>query len=167
MSYLAVASIIGTMTQAYGQYAEAEQASEAMEYNSRVAEMDAQKVEKQKEFELHKLEGEKKRLLARQVATMAASGRSFSGSPLEVMARTEESFLTDASAIRYNATQSQARLYGEAAHQRGFGKAEKAIGTAKGFSTLSTGITKTASAQSKGTKRKSFGKGPSDAKTTS
>lgn len=97
------ASIIGSMAQAYGAVEEGKQKADAMKYNAAVAANDAKLAEKSKKIELHKHKTATRKLLARQNAVIASSGRAYSGSPLDVLARSESEALLDESVLRLNA----------------------------------------------------------------
>ncbi len=107
-------SLIGLGMDITGGLSEADEQAATLEYNATVAQLDAEQVEKQKGQELHKLKTAQRKLLARQIAVTAASGRDFSGSPLDVIARSESAFLLDAHILESNAALAKGRLYSEA-----------------------------------------------------
>lgn len=117
-SILAIGSIA---TQAYGTYSQGEAQKDAMEYNAMVAEYDIQRQEEHKEHELHKEKTRQRRLLAKQVNAAAASGRSFSGSPLDVIARSESDSLINQSIILSNVKAAKGRIYSQAASDKAYG----------------------------------------------
>lgn len=99
----AVLQMIGMGVSAYGERQQAKLQAANMEYEAYVAEQDAQNLEKAGELEKHKLRTAQRKLLARQVALAAASGRDISGgSPLAIMEASERAFLLDQQIISYN-----------------------------------------------------------------
>lgn len=135
-SWIMGMGIAGLGLQAYGAYSEGEARAEALEYNAFVAEQDAKEVEKAKKHELHKSVTAQRKLLARQWAVAAASGRSMSGSPLDVMNRTESEALLDQSIIRSNAATAKGRLHGQAIMDRGQAESARKMGRAKSITGL-------------------------------
>lgn len=121
---------------AVGSYMEGEATAAALEFNASMAEIDAEQVEKAKEHELYKTKRARRKLLARQVAATAASGRSFSGSPLEVMARSESEALRDEAIIRSNAATAKGSLYAKATFDKARAKTEKKLAVSKSLSGL-------------------------------
>ena len=138
-AYLLGANMFGTVLQAFGSYQESEAKAAALEYNAQVAEADARQVDKSKEHELHKSKTVQRRVLAKQIATAAASGRQMSGSPLDVMARTESEALTDQEIIRSNAASAQGRLYSQSANDKGRASSVKSQGRSRALSKLLLG----------------------------
>jgi len=138
-AYLLGAQMLGVVTQSLGAYMEGEASAATREYNASVAERDAEQVEKSKKHELHKARTSQRRLLAKQIAATAASGRQMSGSPLDVMARSESEALTDQEIIRSNAAMAKGRLYGQAEFEKGAAKTDKTLGRSKAFSNLLIG----------------------------
>lgn len=132
-------SMAGTLMQSVGAYQEGEATAAALEFNAFQAEEDAKQVEKAKEHELHKSKMNRRKLLARQVAATAASGRQMSGSPLDVMARAENEALRDEGIIRSNAARAKGKLYGQAAHDKSQAKMAKSLGRTKSLSNLLIG----------------------------
>lgn len=134
--WVAGLGIFGAGMQAYGSYQESQMKAEALEYNAFVAEEEAKQIEKAKEHELHKSMTAQRKLLARQVAATAASGRSMAGSPLDVMNRTESEALLDQSIIRSNAALSKGRAHGQAIMDKGSAKTTRSMGKAKSLAGL-------------------------------
>ena len=133
------AQMFGTILQSYGAYSEAQAKAETLEYNAMVAEKDALQVEKAKKHELHKARTAQRRLLAKQIVATASSGRQMSGSPLDVMARSEADAQTDQRIIISNSAREQARLYGQSAFGKGQAKSTKARGRGRAFANLMVG----------------------------
>ena len=133
------AGMLGTVMQSFGAYQEGQATAAALEFNAFQAEEDVKQVEKAKQHELHKAKTKRKRLLARQIAATAASGRQTSGSPLELMARAETEALRDEGIIRSNAAMAKGKLYGQAAHDKSRAKTAKSLGTSKALSNLFIG----------------------------
>ncbi len=130
-SIASIAGIVGSVTQIVGTMDEAQSRASAMKYNASVAASDAKIAEKAKGIELHKSRTARRKLLARQNAVIAASGRDYSGSPLDLIARSESEALLDESIIRLNADIKIGRLYGQVALERGSAKAALSLGRAK------------------------------------
>ena len=137
-SWIMSTQMLGLGLQAYGTYVESQAKAEALEYNAYVAERDASIVEKHTKHEIHKAKTTQRKLLARQIAATAASGRSFSGSPLEVMARSESEALMDQRIIRENGARERGRLHGQAIMDRGAAVSTKRSGRNRAFAGLLT-----------------------------
>lgn len=152
----AAIGIIGALGQAYGTYQQAEQQAETMEYNALIAEKDAELVEKSKKLELHKAKTTQRKLLARQIAIMGATGRAFSGSPLDVIARSESEAMLDQFTIIENAEIAKGRLYGQAAIGRAGARGTRHIGRGSAVGTF--GTTAASMALSQADKKKTKGK---------
>ena len=138
-AFLLGAQLFGTVMQSYGAHQAAEAEAATLEFNATIAEMDAKQVEKAMKQELHKAKTAQRRLLARQVANTAASGRQMSGSPLSVMARSESDAERDQEIIRSNAANAKGRLYGEATYTKAKAGTVKASGRTRGLSNLLIG----------------------------
>lgn len=126
-----IAGMVGSITQIAGTLDEASSNASAMKYNAAVAANDAKMAEKAKGIELHKSRTARRKLLARQNAVIAASGRDYSGSPLDIIAQSESAALLDESIIRMNADMKIGRLYGQAALDRGSATSALNLGRAK------------------------------------
>lgn len=135
-SWILQTQLLGLGLQTYGTYIESQVQAETLEYNAVIAERDVGIVEKYKKHELHKVRTEQRKLLAKQIAATAASGRSFSGSPLAVMARSQSEAQTDMDIVRSNAARSKGRLYGQAIFDRGSAETIEKTGKARAFSNL-------------------------------
>lgn len=128
--------------QAYGQIQESKAKAATMDYNADVAAADAKLAEKAKGVELHKAKTRQRSLLARQNAVVAASGRDYSGSPLDVINRSEAEALLDQNIITLNANTAIGRLYGQVAIDRGSASAALHFGRSKaGFQLATTAAT--------------------------
>lgn len=99
----AVMQLIGGLTQAYAGLEAGKAEAESLEYDAYIAQQDAQLIEEAGEFELGKARTERRRLLSRQVAMAAASGRDISGgSPLAFIEAQERAALMDEQVISFN-----------------------------------------------------------------
>jgi hypothetical protein len=141
-AYLLGANLFGNVLQAYGQYQAAEAAAETMEYNATIAERDALQVAEATEFELHKARTTQRKLLARQIAATAASGRQMSGSPLDVMARAESEALMDQAIIRSNSATARGKLHAQSSYDRMRADVTRDAGRAKAFTSLMSSTSK-------------------------
>lgn len=138
-AFLLGTQLSGIIMQSYGAYTAGQAEAATLEFNAQVAQMDIEQVEKAKDHELHKAKTAQRRLLARQVAAAAASGRQLSGSPLSVMARSESEAQRDQEIIRSNAANAKGRLYSEATFTQAKASAAKASGTTRSLSNILIG----------------------------
>lgn len=127
---------IGLASSAAGSVEEGRQKASAMKYNARVAENDAKLAEKSKEIEIGKHRTAVRKLLARQNAVIASSGRSYSGSPLDIISRSESEALLDESIIRMNADVRISKLRSQSMLDRGSASAAASLGRAKAARSL-------------------------------
>ncbi|MCM8784562.1 MAG: hypothetical protein NC818_07375 [Candidatus Omnitrophica bacterium] len=114
--------VAGAGMEIASQYQQARAYQEQAEYNARVAELQAQQVERAQKLEEYRLNRAKEALLGKQRALYAKAGVSLEGSPLEVLADTEAQYQLDLSVSRYNADVQKRRLGYEAGYQRYAGK---------------------------------------------
>lgn len=135
-SWLLGAKLFGNTLESIGVYFEDKIQAETLEYNAFVAEREMLQLQKYKKQELHKAVTMQRRLLARQVAITAGSGRSFSGSPLDVMARSESEALIDQNIIRANTAAAMGRLGGRAIFERSSAEFAKKYALGKSLSSL-------------------------------
>lgn len=138
-AFLLGAQLFGTVMQSYGAYQEGQATAAALEHNAMMAMKDAEQVAKSEKHELHKAKTEHRRLLAKQIAATAASGRQMSGSPLSIMARSESEAQRDQEIIRSNSANAQGRLYGEASFGKGRAAGVKASARTKSLTNLLIG----------------------------
>lgn len=151
--FASIMAITGMGMQAIGQIQESKAKSATMDYNADVAAADAKLAEKAKTVELHKAKTRQRSLLARQNAVVAASGRDYSGSPLDVINRSEAEALLDQNIIALNANTAIGRLYGQVAIDRGSASAALHFGRSKaGFQLASSAMTFGVKAQDKADK---------------
>jgi hypothetical protein len=133
---LLATGIIGSATQAVGTYMEGKVKSEIQEYNAFVSEQDALQIDKSKKHELRKSRLARRKLMGRQIAFAAASGRSYSGSPLDIINRSESEALINESIIRSNSALAKGRASGQAIIGRQGAKSTKKMATSKSLSSL-------------------------------
>lgn len=129
-------ALLGMGAQAAGTIQESRAKADAMEYNASVAANDAMLAEKSKQIELHKHKTATRNLLARQNAVIASSGRDYSGSPLDVLARSEAAAMLDESIIRMNATMKVSKLEGQSIMDRGAASATVGFGKSRATAKL-------------------------------
>ena len=140
---MALASGIGAITQAYGAITEGLDKAVAHKQNAYLAEQDIEAIERRGEFDLDQSRREGRMLLARQVAITASTGRSFSGSALDVMARSERMSLQEQNIIDHNMRLAVAGKQNQARTAR----TEARIATRNGYAKAFTQLLNSASAQ--------------------
>lgn len=142
-SKMSLASGIGAITEAYGAITEGLSRSAANLQNASLAEQDILALELRGEQDLDQSRQEGRMLLARQVAITASTGRSFSGSALDVMARSERQSLEEQNIINHNMRLSIAAKQNQAATAR----TESRIATRAGYAKAFTQLLNSATAQ--------------------
>lgn len=99
----AIAAVTGGVISAVGQQKEGKAQKKALKHNAFIAQQNSDLIKKQTEQELHKAKTRRRRLLARQIAVAAASGRDISGgSPLAVIEASERAGILDEKIIDFN-----------------------------------------------------------------
>lgn len=96
----AVAAVAGAGLAAYGAYQQGQTATKVGDYNARVRESEAKRVEMETRESLRRQRDANKRLVGRQRAQLAKSGVIEEGSPVEVLAET--SSLLELEALDYS-----------------------------------------------------------------
>ena len=118
--------MIGQGLEAYGEYSETKTAAAELEYEGYIARQDAELIGEAGELELHKAKTDRRKLLARQVAIAAASGRDISGgSPLAIIEASERALVLDEQVIAFNTQIAVGRKLGEAELLFGTGRSLK------------------------------------------
>ena len=135
----ALMQFVGAGVEAGGQFLEADLEASALEYNSTLAKQEAIALNYSKKFALDKSKRENRRLLARQTAITAASGRGFFGSPLAIMLESQTQGKLDEQIITYNHDLRIGRAYGESRILKAQGKATRLFGGIKAVNTLTEG----------------------------
>jgi len=128
-----LASLVGSITEGYGAIQEGNQTADAFSFNAYGNEQDALSIERSGEFKLHRAKTGARMLLARQVAATAASGRSYSGSALDVMARSERSALMDQEIIQGNTLRAAANKRAKAIMNKAAARNAVTAGYTKAF----------------------------------
>lgn len=121
---------------AAGTIQSSQQQARAMEHNAFLAEQDAITLKKQEGYQLHALKTKYRDILAKQVAFAAASGRSLSGSPLDVIARSEADALIEQGILKSNTIMGVTKFQSEALMSRTQATSTKASGYIQSFSGL-------------------------------
>jgi hypothetical protein len=138
-----VISAVGTGVAAYGQYSSARNQERAYEQNARIAEADANAVQRKATYEESQARTRLKRLMGTQRALYAKAGVDLSeGSPLFVLADTAAQGEEDLEFIREGGDVAATRLRSTASLQRFYGKAAGTAGAFGAFGTAASGFAK-------------------------
>jgi len=99
----ALMQMVGSGMGAMSEYSQLKEEAASMEYEAYIAEQDAQNIERAGNFEQGKLKTSRRKMLARQVALAAASGKDISGgSPLALLESSERAYLLDEQILAWN-----------------------------------------------------------------
>ena len=138
-----IAAIIGTAVSVGGglmaanaQAQQGRQMQQAENYNAAVARQTAEATRVAGQFEVDKQRRENARFLGTQRARMAASGVTFSGSPLDVMSDTIADQEMDIAALRYNTEIGAGRAMSQAGYSDFLGKSYAKQGAIAGNESL-------------------------------
>jgi len=131
-----MASLAGGITKAGGQFLQAQEEAHLLGYNAFLEGQQARFLEKQKKFDLDKLKNRRRKVLGRQVATTAASGRGFYGSALSIMVESEKQALIDEHITKFNADMAIGRSYSKRSLLRAQAGSRRLTGTAQALTTL-------------------------------
>ena len=139
MSYLpAVLLFTSAIMQSVGAIQEAKAQQEAMEYNARLAEMQAEVIRRKGEERERQIEVQKEVIEARQRVLYAKAGVSYAGTPFEVMMRSAEDALWDKVVNDYNTQVGMWQQENQAQMYRYYGKVYRQQGLFKAGTTLLT-----------------------------
>lgn len=134
-----IASIAGTAVSAVGAIAQGQQAADAAEFNAAVAQNEAIQARQEAAFQESQHRKRARSLLASQRAAVGASGTSFTGSPLSIMADSAAEAEIDAMMIRRSGTIAAANARARAAAERMDARAQRTAGLFNAGSSLLTG----------------------------
>ena len=128
--------IMSSVMTAFGAISEAHGKSTAYKSNAWMLEQDSIALERRGMLRLGQAKDSGRMLLARQVAAVAASGRGYSGSALDVMARSERTSLLEQQMIQEDIIYGKANLKNKAAMMRANASIAKSAGYANAVSSL-------------------------------
>jgi hypothetical protein len=129
-------SVAGGIMAANAQQQQGRQMQQAENYNAAVARQTAEATRVAGQFEVDKQRRENARFLGTQRARMAASGVTFSGSPLDVMSDTIADQELDLAALRYNTEIGAGRAMSQAGYSDFLGKSYAKQGAIAGNENL-------------------------------
>lgn len=137
----AIITAVGAGVSAVGELQESRQQAEALEHNANIANQDARLVEARGEEELRKARRDRRRLLARQVAIAAASGRDIGGgTPLDIINRSQQELVIDENIIQFNTRTAASALRERAVQDFNLSKQVRTSGRVRAASGFLLGL---------------------------